>query len=301
MYHFLILLLVVGIALPTTGYGQDLTPRTYWPAPRGTEIIVLGYAYQTGDVVTDPSLPIVGVDSEISSGVLAWQKTLGLFGRTTNFQIELPYADGTTRGDVEGLASRRDVQGFGDLAATVSINLKGAPSLEPDDFLTFRENPRRIVAASIKVVAPTGQYDEDRVINIGTNRWAARVRLGLVEPIAPKWILEMSVGTWFFQDNDEFVGTTREQEPITALDVSLIRRIRPGFWASLDATYYIGGRTTVDDTINADFQRNFRAGISLVYPLNPRHAVKLAYSNGLSTESGGDYQSVALSYVFRVR
>ncbi len=107
MYHFLILLLVVGIALPTTGYGQDLTPRTYWPAPRGTEIIVLGYAYQTGDVVTDPSLPIVGVDSEISSGVLAWQKTLGHFGRTTNFQIELPYADGTTRGDVEGLASRR--------------------------------------------------------------------------------------------------------------------------------------------------------------------------------------------------
>ena len=121
------------------------------------------------------------------------------------------------------------------------------------------------------------------------------------EPLAPKWILELSAATWFFEDNDEFVGRTREQKPITAFDLSLIRRIRPGFWASLDGTYYIGGRTTIDDKISADFQRNVRAGFSLVYPINPRHAVKFAYSNGLSTESGGDYQSFALSYLFRVR
>jgi hypothetical protein len=301
MFHFLAILLIAGLLSPAAASGQDLTPRTYWPAPKGTEIIVLGYAYQTGDVVTDPSLPIVGVDSQINSGVLAWQKTLGLFGRTSNLQIELPYADGTTRGEVEGFASRRDVQGFGDLAATLSINLVGAPSLGPEDFLSFRENPRRIIATSIKIVAPTGQYDKERLINIGTNRWATRLRVGMVEPLAPRWLLEMSVSSWFFETNDEFFGTTRKQRPIGAFDVSLIRRFRPGFWASLDGTYYVGGRTTVDGALNADLQRNARAGFSLVYPVAPRHAIKLAYSNGISTESGGDYQSISLSYVYRVR
>jgi hypothetical protein len=79
---------------------QDLTPRTYWPAPKGTQLFVFGYAHQSGDVVTDPSIPITGVDSRIDSAVLAFQQTIDLFGRTGNIQFELPYVDGTTTGMV---------------------------------------------------------------------------------------------------------------------------------------------------------------------------------------------------------
>ena len=63
---------------------QELTPRTYWPAPKGTRLFIFGYAHQTGDVVTDPSIPITGVDSRIDSAVLAYQQTIDLFGRTGN-------------------------------------------------------------------------------------------------------------------------------------------------------------------------------------------------------------------------
>ena len=290
----------LAILLANSASAQELTPRTYWPAPKDTQLLIVGFGYQTGDIVSDPSLPIVGVDSSIRSSVLAYQRTLDLFDRTSNFQIELPYVSGSTLGELDGVPGRRDVQGFGDLAATLSINLLGAPSMSVEEFQAFRADPHTIVAASVKVVAPTGQYDDDRVINIGTNRWATRVRLGVVHPLSRQWILEVSAGTWFFEDNDEFVGSTREQDPITAFETSLIRRIRPGLWASLDANYYIGGETTIDGTDRSDFQRNSRIGFSFAYPFKGAHAIKLTYSNGLETESGGDYDSFGLTYVYRL-
>ncbi len=67
---------------------------------------------------------------------------------------------------------------------------------------------------------------------------------------------------------------------------------------SLDLNYYLGGRTTIDGNKGADFQRNSRAGLTLVYPLKRRHAIKLAWSNGLVTESGGDFQTLFLNYVY---
>ena len=292
----LTLLLASGSSL-----AQQLTPRAYWPAPTGTSLLVVAYAHQTGDVVTDPSLPLIGVESDIQIGVLAWQETLDLFGRTTNLQLELPRTLGSTRGEVDGLPARRDLDGWGDFAMELSVNLSGAPAMSVEDFQAFRQQPRPILAASIKVVAPTGQYDADRLINIGSNRWAVRARLGYSYPIRRKWVLETAIGTWFFTDNDEFLGATREQEPITALDLSLIRRFRPGFWASIDANYYIGGRTIIDDKRSADFQRNSRLGFSLAWPFAARHALKLSYVNGIATEAGGDFDSLGVTYIYRLR
>ena len=298
---------LVGASLFFAGFAsvdalaQDLTPRTYWPAPKGTRVLVVGYAHQTGDVVTDPSIPLTGVDSTIDSAVLAFQQTIDLFGRTGNFQLELPYVDGTTTGLVGDQPGRRDVSGFGDIAATLTINLIGAPSMTAAEFQGLRTKPHPILGASIKVVAPTGEYEDDKLINIGSNRWAMRLQLGYIRPLTPKWLLEMSAGAWFFGDNDEFVGATREQDPIGALNIHLVRRFSPGFWASLDLNYYLGGHSTLDGVRNADLQRNSRAGLSFAYPFKRRHALKLGFSEGVATESGGDYRTINLNYVYIIR
>ena len=294
------LLFLAGTA-SVDALAQDLAPRTYWPAPEGTRLLILGYAHQTGDVVTDPSIPITGVDSTIDSGVLAYRHSLGLFGRSGNIQFELPYVDGTTTGMVSDEPGRRDVAGIGDVSATLTINLLGAPLMSPAEFQAMRQSPRPILGASIKVLAPTGDYEADKLINIGTNRWAVRFQLGYIRPLTPKWLLEASVGAWFFEDNDEFLGETREQDPIVAINFRLIRRFRPGLWASLDLNYYLGGHTTVGSERRADLQRNSRMGLSLSYPFKGRHGIKLGISEGLVTESGGDFRTVTLNYVFRIQ
>jgi len=279
---------------------QELSPRAYWPAPKGTQLFFVGYAYSWGDVVTDSSLPVVGVDSKINTGVLGYVQTLSLWGRTSNLVVEVPYSWGTTKGTLVGQPARRDVSGLGDVAVTLSANLLGAPSMNPAEFQELRRNPRQILGASLKLVAPTGDYEKDKLINVGTNRWAVKAELGYAAPIRAKWIVELELGAWYIEDNDEFLGTTREQAPIVAFESHLVRRVKPGLWVSLDFNHYRGGRTTVSGTLSADLQRNTRFGATVAYPFNGRHIVKAGYSTGVVTASGGDFDVLLLTYLVRL-
>ena len=115
-------------------------------------------------------------------------------------------------------------------------------------------------------------------------------------PIVPKLLLEIELGAWFFGDNDKFLGVTREQKPIIATEIHLVKRFKPGFWAALDLNFYRGGRSTFDDVRAGDLQRNSRLGGTVVFPFGGRHAIKAAYSTGVVTESGGDFEAFLLSY-----
>jgi len=277
---------------------QELAPRAYWPAPVGTNIALLAYQRTTGDIVIDPSLPITGVESEIDYLQVGYQRYFSLFGRTAAAQFSLPYADGFTEGLVDGEFRRRTTTGLTDARVRLAINLRGAPAMDAAGFQALRQGPRTIIGASLLVQAPTGEYDGDRLINLGTNRWAIKPALGMILPLHTTWLFEVEVGAWLFGDNDDFLGETREQEPIVSTEVHLIKRIRPGFWASLDANYYTGGETRIGAEFSDDLQRNARAGFTLVFPIQGRHALRAGFSTGISTRSGGDFEMYSLSWAY---
>jgi hypothetical protein len=295
--------LVAGLAaclFAGSAGAQELSPRAYWPAPVGTKLLVAGYQFASGDVVTDASLPVTGVDSRIHTGLLAYQQTFGVAGRTSNLQVEMPYTSGTTTGQYLGRDARADVSGAGDLALTFAINLFGAPAMDRAAFREFLGAPEPVLGVSLKLVAPTGEYYPDKLINIGTNRWAGRLQLGYIHPLGRGWALEGAVGAWVFQDNDDFLGTTREQNRITSVELHVVKVFRSGIWTSVDVNYYTGGRTTVGGDIKADFQRNSRLGFTVAYPIARRHLVKLGMSGGVVTESGGDFFKLLLSYGYLI-
>jgi hypothetical protein len=167
--------LVLVVLWSVSATAQELTPRAYWPSPKGTKVAVLGYSHVQGDVLFDPSIPLYGVDSNIRTAILAYLQTFSLAGRTTNVVIELPYSWGTTQGLVDETPGRRDFSAFNDLGLTLSVNLLGAPTMTPPEFQALRADPHLIVGASLKIRAPTGQYDGDRLINVGTNRRATKL------------------------------------------------------------------------------------------------------------------------------
>ena len=101
---------------------------------------IVGYMYSFGDVSTDPSLPIFGIDSKISTGFVAYFQTFSLWGRTSNILVELPYTWGTTVGTLEGEPARRDFSGIGDFRVTLSVNLLGAPTMNLEQFQIFLVN-----------------------------------------------------------------------------------------------------------------------------------------------------------------
>lgn len=291
----LVLLLTVGLFL-TDSYAQELTPRAYWPAPEGTKLLVSGYSYSEGSVLFDPTVPLYDVDSAINVGVLAYMQTVSLLGRSSNILVELPYSWGVSRGVVGEMPGKRNFTGFGDIGITMTVNLLGAPTMSIEDFQKLRAEPRAIVGMSLKALLPTGHYDEDRLINVGTNRWAVQAKLGSILPIRPKWLLELTASAWFFEDDDDFLPGARRQEPIYAAQANLIRRFRPGFWASLDCTYFMGGRQTIGANELGDVQGNVKIGGTLVVPFRGRHAIKLGYAHGAVTKFGNDFDQFLISY-----
>ena len=293
----LIALLFVGL-MGAVSNAQELTPRAFWPAPNGTKVATFAYQYSTGDILMDPSLPIVGVDSRINLTQFSYLQTINLAGRTAQVQLSAPYSWGTTEGVVDGVDRSRYIAGWGDARARLSVNLLGAPTMDGAQFQQLRANPRPIVGASLLVSAPTGRYEPDKLINLGTNRWAIKPAIGYIHPVTRTWLTELEVGMWIFGDNDEFLGSTREQRPIVSGDFHLVKRVKPGFWFSLDLNYYYGGRTTVDGNLIADLQRNSRAGLTLTFPWKHKHAIRGSYSTGVVTSSGGDFDMLTLLYAY---
>jgi hypothetical protein len=295
---------IVYIALLMAALGngiavaQELTPRAYWPTPIGTNALVLGYQRNTGDIVIDPSLPITGVESEIDYFQATYQRSFSLFGRSASAQLSLPFADGLTEGTVEGEFLQRKTTGITDARLRMAVNLLGAPAMDAEGFRALRADPKTIIGASLLVQVPTGEYNSDKLLNLGTNRWSAKPAIGMIVPLRPTWLLEIELGAWFYGDNDNFLGEIREQDPIISTEIHLVKRIRPGFWASLDANFYRGGETRVGSDFNDDLQRNSRAGVTLVFPVRGRHAIRGSFSTGVSTRSGGDFEMYSLSYFF---
>jgi len=298
-YHLCLVAALPAISFwSVAGFAQELAPRAYWPTPTGTNVLVVGYQYTGGDIITDPSLQISGVESDINFAQVSYQRTLSLFRRTTNLQFNLPYTRSSTEGFVEGEFHSRHISAMADARVRLSINLRGAPAMDMDGFQALRAKPRTIVGASLLVQAPTGDYEPDKLINAGTNRWAVKPALGVIWPVRPNWLLEFELGAWIYGDNNNFQQRTRQQDPMLSSEFHLVKRIRPGFWASLDLNYYVGGRTIVDNVEQSDFQRNSRIGATVVLPFKKRHAVRASLSTGILTESGGDFESFSLNYAY---
>lgn len=131
---------------------------------------------------------------------------------------------------------------------------------------------------------------------VGANRWAMKAELGSVIPLRRSWLLEFEAGAWFFADDPEYVAGRREQEPIWAAEAHLIRRFRPGFWASLEFNYLTGGQQTIGGKELADLQSNSPFGGTIVVPFRGICAVKIGYSTGGRTRFGNDFDQVLATF-----
>lgn len=145
------------------------------------------------------------------------------------------------------------------------------------------------------MVVPTGEYSADRLINIGTNRWAFKPEVGGWRRFG-RWSVDGSVGVWLFQDNDEYLGDhVRSQEPIGTIQGHLSYTFAPRLWLGAGATWYAGGETAFDGVSDRNRQSNSRAGVALAVPFGQRLSARLSWGRGVSARFGGDLDSYSLT------
>jgi hypothetical protein len=172
-----------------------------------------------------------------------------------------------------GQPREREVSGFADPRLRVSVNLYGAPALALPEFAHYKQD--LIIGASLQVSAPLGQYDPDKLVNIGTNRWFVKPEVGISKAWGPL-TLELTTGVTFYTANHDFFGgKTRTQAPIYAVQGHVSYTLGAGIWVAVDGTYYTGGRTTVEGVEGNDLQQNTRLGVTMALPVTRQTSVKL--------------------------
>jgi len=289
--------LLLAVVLQSPAHGQEIEPRAYSNAPVGVNFLIAGYAFTDGGLPSDPALPLTDPKLRTSNAVFAYARSFGLWGKSAKFDVIAPYTWLSGDALLDGEPIEREVDGFADTRFRVSLNLYGAPALTLREFAGYRQD--LIVGASLQVSAPTGQYDGSRLINIGTNRWSFKPELGVSKAVG-RWTLEGTAAATLFTDNDDFYGgNTRSQDPLYSLQGHAIYSFRSGMWGSVDVNYFTGGRTTVNDTVKNDLQRNWRLGATLALPLDAHHSIKLYGSSGVSARTGNNFDLLGLAWQYR--
>jgi hypothetical protein len=279
---------------------QQLEPRAYANLPVGLNFLIAGYGYSQGDVLLDPSLPVSDAKAKVDTLLLGYVRSLDFWGNSGSIGLVLPYAQISASGQisisgqVEPQPASVTRSGFGDPALRLAVNFYGAPALSPAKFREYKQDT--IAGASLVVTAPWGRYDGSKLVNLGTNRWSFRPEVGVSQALGA-WILEGAFGVTFFSDNDDFAGGhTRKQDPLYAAQTHVIYYFDPGLWGALDLTYYAGGRTSVDGSLNDDLQQNSRWGATLGKALDPHNALKLTFSSGVVARTGSNFQTAVVTW-----
>jgi hypothetical protein len=280
-----------------TANATDSDPRAYSNIPVGVNFFIAGYAYTNGSVTFAPSVPIKNGELSIHSAVLAYSRSLDIWGTSGKVDVILPAASLSGKADVLGEPRTRDIAGFADPMVRLYVNLFGAPALSMKDFAAYRQNV--IVGASLAVTAPGGQYDPSKLANIGTNRWSFKPEIGISKAWGPL-TAEFAAGTYFFTDNPQpFEGENMQQAPLYTAQGHLIYSFGKGIWGAFDANYYTGGETTTDGKAGDNRQENWRVGGTLALPINRYNSLKLYGSTGIYTRTGSDFDIVGVAWQYR--
>ena len=290
-------LLVLCSLIYNNGLSQDLEPRAINNLPIGTNFIIGGYGYAKGNILLDPGLHIDDLNSNLHSGFAAYIRSINFFGLSAKVDAIMPYVIGDWDGNVEGLDSNRSQNGLGDIRVRFSFNFLGSQAMNVEDFQNY--NPEKVSGLSLQIIAPTGAYDSDRLINIGSNRWAFKTQWGFARNYN-KWVIESYLGVWFFTNNSNFFdGNKLSQEPLYTIKAHVIRKLPKKMWLSLNLGYGIGGKTKVNDLPRDSEISTMRLGLLYALPLAKQHTIRFAYITGIRFNKGGDFDAFSLSYQYR--
>ena len=258
--------MALAVGTLSVAHAQDIEPRAYSNAPIGVNFLIAGYAYTEGAVPFDSSLPVKKREPQNvqrGSRLRAGARPVGPVRQVRRHRaLYLAVRIGrpgrrTDRAQRQRLR-RSQVSIVGKPVRRARTDAEGVPGLQagPD----HRREPAGVSAF--------GPVRPEQAVNIGTNRWSFKPEVGISKAMGP-WTLELQAAATFFTDNNDFFGgNTRSQAPLYSMQGHVIYGFRSGIWASLDATYFTGGRTTLNGARNEDLQQNWRVGGTLAFPVD---------------------------------
>jgi hypothetical protein len=307
-------------SLGTPALAVDDGARAYWKTKAGTKAVSFQYLQLDADGSSSQQFapdqyiyPSAGVEGSIS--ILTWIEHFSLFGRAASYSINI--AGGNVDLDmnanaapamllpaavVTGSSFSQSSSGYADPSAQLVVNLIGTPRMKSNvDLLNYEPTFTLDVATFVGI--PLGNYDDDKIVNLGLNRWYGRFAVPMkyhFGAFTPGYMnsIELTPSIWVFEKNDDFLGHELENDPLFQLEGHLTHDFTQTFYGSLDALYRSGFESEVDGAEAGDDLEIGTLGFTLNYQLTGNAAVRTSYSSNVFGDDELETSLIRIQFVY---
>ncbi|MFD1292519.1 transporter [Lutibacter holmesii] len=296
-----ILLVLLIFSTNSQLFAQADGSRAYWPVPKATTIATpLYFNINSNQVLLANNY--INADADFNTnlyGIMLTQ-SFELKGRTA--AVIGFFSGGNTEGgynDFQGKAS-----GLADFYGMGILNLVGAPAVNVEEYMKTKYD--FILDLQLAFRAPIGQYDAEKAINIGTNRWELKLGAPMIKFL--NWgtskvtSFEVLPSVSFYTNNNDITdGDTLKRKPTFNLESHITQAINQMLWVSLDSYYVTGGATAID---NANFNERlstFQLGGTLGVYLSTKLNFKFTYGGSVAHNKygmDGNMLRITGNYIF---
>ena len=309
-----IILLFSGQALAV-----DDGARAYWKGRDGTNGVSFQYLRLDLDASDSQQFApgqyiYANADVEASIFIANYVRHMTLFNRPSSLAVNL--AGGDINVDVNtkalsqfippgvtpGNSFSQSSTGFADPSAQLVVNLFGTPPLKANfDLLDYE--PTCTLDAAVMLAFPIGEYDDDKLVNLGLNRWFGRIafpfkyHFGVFTRGYMK-SLELIPSVWLFAENDDFLGQKLENDPMWQFEAHLTNDFTPSFFGSLDLLYRSGFQSEIDGVEVGDDLDIGNIGVTLNYQVTDNLAIRTSFSSNVFGDDDLDNNMVRLQFVY---
>ncbi len=309
-----IILLYSGQALAV-----DDGARAYWKGRDGTNGVSFQYLRLDLDASDSQQFApgqyiYANADVEASIFIANYVRHMTLFNRPSSLAVNL--AGGDINVDVNtkalsqfippgvtpGNSFSQSSTGFADPSAQLVVNLFGTPPLKANfDLLDYE--PTCTLDAAVMLAFPIGEYDDDKLVNLGLNRWFGRIafpfkyHFGVFTRGYMK-SLELIPSVWLFAENDDFLGQKLENDPMWQFEAHLTNDFTPSFFGSLDLLYRSGFQSEIDGVEVGDDLDIGNIGVTLNYQVTDNVAIRTGFSSNVFGDDDLNNSMVRLQFVY---
>lgn len=273
--------LLLGFACASTSiYALEIAPGDYEPIPAGMTALLTYYQhaerkdfYSEGHKVSD--------NSKLRSDV-ALLRLIHSVGLSESLVVQpqfiLPYGQLKAGGDIDTLGQ---VTGIGDL-------ILGAPFI-----WTLPTEHKDVVSIAPFIYLPTGDYNHDRGLNLGDNRWKFVLQGVYNHHFSETWALDAAADVTWATNNDEYGPDEirSEQKARYEYQTHVRYNVNNTMSVAVGAGHIRGAENSLEGASQNDELRTTYARLTFTYFVEPTMQLQAQLGKDLEVDQGSKESS----------
>ncbi len=317
---WIVFIIITILPISSSVFAQDDGARAYWNAREKTNIFSFQYLpmnLNASDALVFAPGQYIYPNAQVKANVVmgTWAHHLAVFKRPSVIAVNV--VGGNIGADINvgipleflpprigpGVAFSESSSGFGDPSVAFVTNLIGTPRLNSTvDLLNYEPSFSMDLALLLSI--PVGVYENDKLVNLGLNRWFGRIALPLkyhFGVFSPGYMssFEITPSVYLFADNDDFmVGHNLKNEPIWQIESHLTHDFTRNFFGSLDMLYENGFQSKLDGNELGENLEIGSLGFSMNYHIDDNIMIRTSYSSNVFGNNNLETSVIRLQFVY---